>query len=48
WVNRQIITYFVRLTFSDIFRKKPDDLGMYLLYDVAHNIAKFERYTIEG
>jgi tRNA-splicing ligase RtcB len=48
WVNRQIITYFVRLAFSDIFRKKPDDLGMYLLYDVAHNIAKFEKYTIEG
>jgi len=48
WVNRQVITYFVRLSFSEILHKKPDDLGMDLLYDVAHNIAKFERYVIEG
>jgi tRNA-splicing ligase RtcB len=48
WVNRQIITYLVRLAFSEIFGIKPDELGMYLLYDVAHNIAKFENYNIHG
>jgi tRNA-splicing ligase RtcB len=48
WVNRQIITYLVRLAFSEVLHKKPDDLGMDLLYDVAHNIAKFERYVIGG
>jgi tRNA-splicing ligase RtcB len=48
WINRQMITYFVRLSFSEIFHRKYDGLGMKLLYDVAHNIAKFERYNIGG
>jgi tRNA-splicing ligase RtcB len=26
----------------------PEDLGMELIYDVAHNIAKFEEYEING
>jgi tRNA-splicing ligase RtcB len=48
WVNRQIITHYVRLAFSQIFKTSPHRLGMNLLYDVAHNIAKFERYNIDG
>lgn len=48
WVNRQILTYFVRLYFSSVFNESPAKLGMYLLYDVAHNIAKFEKYKING
>lgn len=48
WVNRQIITYFVRLSFSHLFKDSPENLGMELLYDVAHNIAKFEKYKING
>jgi len=48
WVNRQIITYFARLSFASLFKEAPQKLGMHLLYDVAHNIAKYERYTIDG
>ena len=48
WVNRQIITYFVRLSFSGLLKDSPENLGMELLYDVAHNIAKFEKYKING
>jgi tRNA-splicing ligase RtcB len=48
WVNRQVITHFVRLAFSSVFRVSAEKLGMFLLYDVAHNIAKFEKYKVGG
>lgn len=42
FANRQIITHRVRECFSQIFGKKPEELGMNLVYDVCHNIAKVE------
>lgn len=44
FVNRQLITYQVRKVFEKIFGKKAQDLQMHLVYDVAHNIAKFESF----
>jgi len=44
WINRQMITHAVREVFSEEFGKPADSLGMRLLYDVAHNIAKFEEH----
>jgi tRNA-splicing ligase RtcB len=47
WVNRQLITHRAREVFGDVFGGDPvDDLGMELLYDVAHNIAKKERHEV--
>jgi len=48
FANRQIITHFVRQTFEQILQVSPRDLRMNLVYDVAHNIAKFETYDIGG
>jgi tRNA-splicing ligase RtcB len=48
WVNRQVITYFIRKSFSQVFKTPFEKLGMDILYDVAHNIAKFEKYTVGG
>ncbi|WP_456327182.1 intein-containing RctB family protein [Archaeoglobus sp.] len=48
WCNRQIITHWVRETFQKVFRMSEDDLGMELVYDVAHNIAKFETHKVNG
>jgi tRNA-splicing ligase RtcB len=48
WANRQIISHWVRETFEKVFRASEDDLGMDLVYDVAHNIAKFEEYVVDG
>ncbi len=48
WCNRQIITHWVRETFQKVFRMNEDDLGMELIYDVAHNIAKFETHRVDG
>ena len=48
WANRQCIAHWVRESFSKIFGKSPEKLGMRQVYDVAHNIAKMEEYTIDG
>ena len=48
WVNRQVLTYFARKAFSKVVGMDYNYLGMELLYDVAHNIAKTEEYEING
>jgi len=48
WANRQIITHLARDVFSDIFEQPAEHLGMNMIYDVAHNIAKMEPYDVEG
>ncbi|GAB7091665.1 intein-containing RctB family protein [Halorubrum luteum] len=47
WVNRQLITHRTREVFGDVFDADPiADLGMELLYDVAHNIGKKESHDV--
>lgn len=48
WANRQVLMHLVRGSFEKIFSKSWQSLGMDLIYDVAHNIAKFEKYLIDG
>ncbi|HHV25277.1 MAG: RtcB family protein [Methanosarcina sp.] len=48
WANRQIITHWTRESFERVFGRDSDDLGMDLLYDVAHNVAKLEEHIIDG
>jgi tRNA-splicing ligase RtcB len=48
WVNRQLITHQTRRVFERIFDDDWEALGMDLLYDVAHNIAKKEVHTVDG
>ncbi len=48
WANRQVITHWVREAFSKFFGRDMDELGMNLIYDVAHNVAKLEEHTIDG
>jgi tRNA-splicing ligase RtcB len=48
WCNRQILMHLVRETFEKFFGRSRHDLGMELIYDVAHNIAKFEKHKING
>lgn len=42
--NRQIITHFVREAFVEVLKRPESELGLDLLYDVAHNIAKREKH----
>lgn len=48
WANRQLITHWVRETFEQTLNQSAEHLGMHLVYDIAHNIAKFEDHNIEG
>lgn len=48
WANRQLITHWAREAFSRVFKQSPEALGMSLVYDVAHNIAKLEEYEVNG
>jgi len=48
WANRQAIMHQARQTFEHFFKMSADQLGMDLVYDVAHNIAKLEQHTISG
>ena len=48
WANRQVLMHLVRESFEQIFSKSWQSLDMWLIYDVAHNIAKFEKHTVEG
>jgi len=48
WTNRQLITYWVRETFKRVFHRDPDQLGLRIIYDVAHNIAKIEEHNVNG
>jgi len=46
--NRQCIMHWTRETFERVLKISPKDLGMVLIYDVAHNIAKIEEHPVEG
>ncbi len=46
WANRQVIMHEARKVFAALFGIDYDD--MRLIYDVAHNVAKFERHDVDG
>ena len=48
WANRQCIMHWTRDTFAKIFQASAKDLGMRLIYDVSHNIAKIEEHILNG
>ena len=48
WANRQCITHWTREVFRQVFRMSREELGLGLVYDVAHNIAKMELHQFEG
>jgi tRNA-splicing ligase RtcB len=48
WANRQILMHCTREIFEKTLRISPRELGMRLVYDVCHNIAKIESFNIGG
>jgi tRNA-splicing ligase RtcB len=48
WANRQMITHWVRESFEQVFHRDAEALGLELVYDVAHNIAKVETHQVNG
>lgn len=48
WANRQCIMHWTREAFHSVLGISPRELGMSLVYDVAHNIAKVETHEVDG
>ncbi|MCL2712987.1 MAG: RtcB family protein, partial [Methanomassiliicoccaceae archaeon] len=48
WANRQMITHWVRGSFEKVMNTDAEDMGMRMVYDVAHNIAKKEEHIVDG
>ena len=48
WANRQLLMHGVRQAFSTVFGRKARPKDMPMVYDVCHNIAKMEEYSIAG
>ncbi len=48
WCNRQVIMSLTEESFLSALDIGPRELGFRLVYDVCHNIAKFEDHTIDG
>ena len=48
WANRQMITHWIRESFEKVMSDSAENMGIDVVYDVAHNIAKKERHDVEG
>ncbi len=48
WANRQLIMHRVEEAFMHTFNTGPKNIGISLIYDVAHNIAKIEEHIINN
>ena len=46
--NRQVLGHLARESFGWALGRATTDLGMSLVYDVSHNLAKIEEYEIDG
>jgi tRNA-splicing ligase RtcB len=48
WANRHVLAHASRQAFAVAFGLSPDEAGMDLVYDVAHNLAKLEHHQVDG
>lgn len=46
WCNRQLLAHQAREVFARVLGRPWEELGLDLVYDVAHNIAKFEHHDV--
>jgi tRNA-splicing ligase RtcB (3'-phosphate/5'-hydroxy nucleic acid ligase) len=48
FANRQVITHWVRESFEEVLHQSAESIGLDIVYDVAHNMAKIEEHAVEG
>jgi tRNA-splicing ligase RtcB len=46
--NRHVLTEAIRESFDEVFGGPAGRLGLTLVYDVAHNLAKVEEHEVDG
>jgi tRNA-splicing ligase RtcB len=48
WANRHMLMIRAAESLERVFGKGPRDVGLRLVYDVSHNMAKFEMHEVDG
>jgi tRNA-splicing ligase RtcB (3'-phosphate/5'-hydroxy nucleic acid ligase) len=48
WCNRQVMMHLTKNAFMEALGVGPRELSFSLIYDVCHNIAKFEEHIVDG
>jgi tRNA-splicing ligase RtcB len=48
WANRQTMMHLAEQAMMETLKISPRDLGWQLVYDVCHNVAKFEKHKVNG
>ncbi len=48
FVNRQVLTHFIRIAFEKNLEKMKKPVFLNLIYDITHNIAKVENHVVNG
>ena len=48
FANRQAMSHWARQGFEQVFGKKAEEMEMHVVYDICHNVAKFEKHKLEG
>ena len=48
WANRQCIAHWTRLSFEQVLGRSWQEMGMWQVYDLSHNIAKIEDHLVDG
>ncbi|MBN2600617.1 MAG: RtcB family protein, partial [Candidatus Marinimicrobia bacterium] len=48
FANRQVISALIDTAMMKTLNMSPNDMGMSLIWDIAHNIAKIENHDING
>ncbi|NPB01754.1 MAG: RtcB family protein [Methanopyri archaeon] len=51
FANRQMISHWTRESFEEVFGDEfgdAEDMGIEVIYDIAHNMAKIEKHEVDG
>jgi len=48
WANRHVLAHETREAFATALGMSPEETGMDLVFDVAHNLAKIETHQVDG
>jgi tRNA-splicing ligase RtcB len=48
FANRQVLAHFIRASFEEVLGGKVADWDLHPIYDIAHNMAKFETHDVGG
>jgi len=48
FANRQVIMHLAEQVFCETLGRSAEDIGFNLVYDICHNIAKFEKHLVDG